>query len=117
MSELDEVLGALRAVRFRYRDEYQLQDGVEAALRAAELPAQREVRLTPRDRVDVLVGTVGIECKVAGSTGSVLRQLERYSESPLIESIVVVTDQARHQFPSELNGKAVIVHSLLSAAF
>jgi hypothetical protein len=113
-----DVLNALRGYRFRYANEEQLQQGVETALRASGLPTQREVRLSARDRIDLLVGRVGIEVKVASNWETVLRQLRRYARSDLLDEIVLVTDRVRHgRIPLELDGKPVHVHCLAMNGF
>ncbi|MBF6618804.1 MAG: hypothetical protein ITG02_01055, partial [Patulibacter sp.] len=72
-----------------------------ALLNADLLPVHREVRLSVRDRIDHVVGRIGIECKVAGDPDSVRRQMERYADHDRIEALVLVTTRSRH---AELQG-------------
>lgn len=111
---LDQVVAAVRARRFRHVHEDELQLGIAEVLAAAGLEAEREVRLSPRDRIDFLVGTVGVEVKVAGTAAAAKRQLERYAESDRVEELVLVTDrvQAGAQ-PATINGKPLRVVALL----
>jgi hypothetical protein len=101
------VVDALAAWSFTYSDEYALQDGIASALQRAGFGLEREVRLSGRDRVDLLVGRVGVEVKVGGSPTRVLAQLRRYAESDRIDGLVLVTSQMRHRIPAEINGKPV----------
>jgi hypothetical protein len=94
MSDLNAIAAALRG-SFDTTDEYRFQDGVGAALARAGIIAEREVILTPRDRIDFLVGRIGIECKVQGSFIQVARQLCRYAQCDQIMALVLVTGCAR----------------------
>lgn len=95
---LATVADAIRSFDFRYGDEDQLQQGLAAALESEGFDVKREVRLSARDRIDLVVGRVGIEVKVAGAASSVARQLARYAQHDL-EGLVLVTNKLRHQPP------------------
>jgi hypothetical protein len=101
------ILDALATWSFTYDNEFVLQDGVAIALRRADFDVEREVRLNARDRVDLLVGRIGIEVKVGGSPARVLAQLHRYARSERIDGLVLVTNQMRQRIPCEINGKPV----------
>jgi hypothetical protein len=88
------VAAVLRAHRYLYSNETELSDALADALIDAGMPARREVRLGARDRIDLLVGTVGVEVKVAGSLEALTRQIQRYAHSQEITELVVVTDRA-----------------------
>lgn len=88
------VADVLRGHRYLYRNEAELSDALADALVAAGLPARREARLGDRDRIDLLVGNVGVEVKVAGSLEALTRQIQRYAHAPEITELVVVTDRA-----------------------
>lgn len=104
-----EILQAINGSRFLYTSEDELQEGLAKVLTEAGFNVHREVRLTPRDRIDLMVGRVGIEVKIAGRPWSVLGQLQRYAESPAINELILVTTKARHEAPARLNGKPVTV--------
>lgn len=61
------------------------------ALRRDGLQAETEVRLTTRDRIDIMVGNVAVEVKVQGSRREIWRQLQRYADLPDIHAIVIAT--------------------------
>jgi hypothetical protein len=109
----EAIAQILAGHRYRYRDEDDLQRQLADVLGGAGLIAHREVRLSGRDRLDLLVYDVGIEVKVGGSTNAVLAQLLRYSEHPTVGALVLVTNRARHTAPSLLGGKPVRVVKLL----
>jgi alkanesulfonate monooxygenase SsuD/methylene tetrahydromethanopterin reductase-like flavin-dependent oxidoreductase (luciferase family) len=114
-AELAQVAEALRAYRFRFADEGRLQDAIEGALRASGFTLEREVRLDPANRIDFMVGRVGIEVKVAGSPSAVLRQLTRYAQSGQVDGLILVTNRARHAQPRRIGVTPVEVVSLMEA--
>jgi hypothetical protein len=105
------VADVLGRFRYSYHDELALHAGMEQAL-GERLPgaARAEVRLTPRDRIDFLVGRVGVEAKVAMSPDAVLRQLARYAEHPDVDDLLLVTTKATHRgLPTVVGGKPLQV--------
>lgn len=106
---IERVVEVLRGFRIACRDEIDLQEAVETTLSAAGIAYQREFVLSRRDRPDFMVGTIVVECKVASTRASVLRQLIRYAEHDGVEFIVLVTTCARHTMPATINGKPVTV--------
>lgn len=46
----------------------------------APVEVRKEVQLSPESRIDFMIGSVGIECKVQGDRSDVYRQLMRYAE-------------------------------------
>lgn len=98
----------------------------EAGRRHPITHVRREVRLDDHNRIDFLVAlaeslggessTVGVEVKIKGSAKDVLRQLTRYAAIADIDELLLVTTKAaHHRMPAELNGKPVIVCSLVEA--
>lgn len=70
----------------------------------------REYRLSAADRIDFLVGNVGVEVKVAGAVKSVRRQLARYAMSAEVDSLVLVTAKVRHlELEGFIRNKPVVV--------
>lgn len=104
-----EDLGRLlQGYRFTTSSEALLQQGIERVLREHGIGHEREVRLAARDRIDFLVGDVGVECKVDGSLPSLIRQLERYALHERIGKLLVVSSRLRlGGVPRELHGKRV----------
>jgi len=112
----------LRALLLRYRyaytDEKRLQDGIESALFTNGVSFQREVRLSATDRPASMVGNIAVEVKVKGSHSDVLRQIQRYAQHDQVTGIVLVTSKACHRaMPNTLNGKPVVVASLMENFF
>lgn len=113
---MDEVARLLAGRRFLYASEDDLQRALASILENEGYEPRREVRLSRRDRIDLMVGRVGIEVKVAGKPEAVMRQLVRYSESPEVDALILVTARARHGWgDGEVGGKPVRVVSVLGA--
>ena len=64
MSQWSLVERALRAHRFRFVNERELQDGIEIVLRGAGLGFTREASLGPAGTIDFLIDDLGVEVKV-----------------------------------------------------
>jgi hypothetical protein len=100
----------LLTLRCQTAKEKTLQDALGPMLRASFSTVRREVKLSPRETIDFLVGDVGIETKVDGSWTAVTRQILRYLEHDAVKSLVLVTTKRQHlQVPSVLLGKSVLV--------
>jgi hypothetical protein len=113
---VDQVVAVIATHRFKHADELELQEGVAEALAIAGYRVEREVRLSARDRIDLLVDHVGIEVKVGGSAAGVARQLERYACSGEIDALVLASSRRHHlAVPTTLNGKPIVVVSLTAA--
>lgn len=110
-SDLDAVMAVLHSTRFLWSTEDDLQRGLDEALRKAGLTVEREHRLDAHNRLDLLVGIVGIEVKVKGDWRDVSRQVVRYCASDAIESLVLVTARPDHtKVPIISNAKPIVVH-------
>lgn len=106
-TSIRELLGGHR---FHYANEDQLQAGIAAALTAAGIAHEREVRLTAHDRIDFLVERLGIEVKVGHPLASVIRQLHRYAQCEQIDELLLITNRCNHALvPESINGKRIEV--------
>lgn len=115
---LAELRAMLRKYRFTFKNELELQDGIQEVLTLNHVSHRREARLNDSDRPDFLVGDIVIEVKVGGALSEVIRQLHRYAHSPDVKGILLVSSKARHGgVPMFLNGKPVQVMSLMENAF
>lgn len=110
----------ISAHRFRWASETDLQEGLAQCLAEYGYPVEREVRLSGRDRIDLLVHRTGIEVKVAKPGTAtpierVLAQLGRYAQSDQVDELVLVSTSARHRIvPQTVGGKplrAVVLQS------
>jgi len=105
----------LQATKFVFSNEIELHLGIAQLLDGLGVHYQTEVIMTPEDRIDFLLNLdneekVGLEAKVDGSLASVTRQLWRYADSPLIDTLLLVTTRSKHRVqPAEMNGKPIFV--------
>lgn len=109
--DVGEVLRLLASYRYTCASESLFQSGIERVLEMLPgVSVEREFALSKSDRIDFLInGSIGLECKVDGSTTDVVRQLSRYAQHERIEALILATTRRRHalQMPAELHGKRV----------
>jgi hypothetical protein len=105
---VDDVVASIAAVAAGYVFNHTTEDDLQAALAEqltlAGLPAVREVRLADAERIDLMVGTVGVEVKVGGTPAAVLRQLARYAATGKVTALVLVSTRHLHR---TLDGKTL----------
>ncbi len=112
--ELSEVLEALNKIRIKTNSvEYTIQDQIAIALNNAEIEFEKEVKLSPRNRIDFLIsGGIGIEVKRGKpNTGSVINQLERYAGHKIVTELLLVSERSIN-IPSRINGKPCMTFNL-----
>jgi hypothetical protein len=91
----------------RYRPNLILNIGVAGALDGSGLGYTHEYKLGPRNRIDFLVGRIGIEVKKGRPASSrLVGQLRRYLESDALDGMIVVTQRVT-ALPATINGKPV----------
>jgi hypothetical protein len=105
---IDRITTALRSYRLRFGTEADLQADIVELLTTEQIDFVREYRLSAKDRIDFLIGRIGIECKTKGSLGAIAQQLLRYAESDEIDALVLVT-RRQYAMPSTLQGKPLRV--------
>lgn len=112
------ITEAINSHKYRFTCEVELQDGLELVFKKAKLAYIREAMLTDKDRIDFLIGNVGVEVKIGGSLADVTRQLHRYAQLSCIESLVLVTSKLRLSgLPDTINDKPLVVVSLMGSIF
>lgn len=108
--ELADIVRALSGKGIVTQHESEFQDKVARLLAEASVSFEPEVRLSPQDRIDFLVGRVGVELKVQGTFAAVLRQLHRYAQSDRIDHLVLVSTVRKLAcMPPDVGGKGVTV--------
>ena len=110
---LEAVLSTLKEIRLPYvLYEMDIHYHVREALAAQGLAHIHEAKIAMGCRIDYLVGGVGIEIKKGKPNPKrLIKQLERYLASDMLESLVVVSWHSV-KIPSEINEKKVELISL-----
>lgn len=107
-----ELKCLIESYRFTVAHEAELKEAVCQILMKRGIEFQSEVRLGPKDRIDLLVGTVGIELKVRSIRPALIEQIWRYLKHPGIQSLLLVTTQRTVSLPPVLLDKPVfLVHA------
>lgn len=109
--QLLELITLMKPFRIRYATELDMQDDLDSLLSAAKQDYTREW-IIGAGRLDFhLANGIGIECKIAQSPDTVMRQVRSYLEHDSVTGILVVTSKASHRaIPRSLNNKPVRVH-------
>jgi len=105
--DVEATLAALRNWSPRFAHESDLQLAVAERFTQAGISFEREVALSAIDRIDFLVGDIGVEVKIKGAENAIMRQLMRYAQSTRICALVVVTTRWTLKLPETLHGKPV----------
>lgn len=106
-----ELVRFIESRRWPLSSETQLQEMFANELRAAGHAVAREVRLSPEERIDAVVGSIGVEIKIKGQPRAIYRQCERYCMFDRLDSLVLATSISMGM-PHDINGKPVLVASL-----
>lgn len=110
--EAERLIRLIGSARVDLSTEAAAQRGLARLFEADGLAHQAEVTLSAADRIDFLVGRVGVEVKIGQPRREVLRQLERYAGSDRVDELLLVT---AGPFPSDgfrAHGKPVFIVSL-----
>lgn len=106
------VVGVIERTRVDLACEDAAQEDLARALADLGAAVTREVSLSPRERIDIMVGPVGVEVKRAtAQPRAVLRQLERYAAHDSVKALVLASNKAMN-LPHSINGKPLLFASL-----
>ncbi|AMX93707.1 MULTISPECIES: hypothetical protein [Mesorhizobium] len=114
MTTVQQIIGLLAGIRLPLSDEKRLQAAISDEFTLADIPHEREVRLSPEDVIDFMCGEIGIEVKIKGGKRAIFHQVERYAQHDSIKELILVSNVAMG-FPPEINGKPVYFHNLAKA--
>lgn len=94
------MIDAIKQILTTHRIAFSTEDIMQQQIYQLLLPTvdcRREVRLSGRDRIDLLTACgIGVECKIKGSPSSIVAQLLRYAESDEVKSLILVTSKRTH---------------------
>lgn len=106
--ELSEALGRyMRENRAAILREQMIQDGIAVAFGELGIEADREFRLTDKDRLDFLTaGGIAVEVKKGTAKLPCLRQVGRYLRHPRVKGCIIVAMRC-HKIPETFLGKPI----------
>jgi len=110
--EAERLISLIGSARLDLSTEGAVQRGMARLFEEERVAYEAEVVLAPSDRIDFLIGRVGVEVKIGHPRRAILRQLERYAKSDRVDTLLLVSSAP---FPSagfELRGKPVHIVSL-----
>lgn len=108
--QVERVVQLLRGYRARPQNELDLQLGIAAIFEQHGVPFSREVILNDRDRIDFMVGALGIEVKVQGTRRDVFQQLTRYLAHTRVDEVLLFTTRSQLRvMPTTHAGKRIHV--------
>lgn len=110
---VSNIFETFKAKRFDLTDEKRLQGEIFLALqsRIQSDTVQKEYTLDDKNRIDFLIGSVGIEVKIKGSKRDIYKQCERYCGFDTIKELVLVTNKSMG-LPGKINGKDCFIIKL-----
>ena len=103
-STIAEIHNILSQHKFNMSSELPLQEQMAAVFSKAGIVYQKEVILSPHDRIDFMIGDIGIEVKVKGSPSMIYQQCRRYCHFDQVKELLLVTARAMG-LPPETEGK------------
>lgn len=118
MPPLHVILEKLSRTPYRFTNENDLHLGISRTLASLGVEFEREVKLSSKDRIDFMLGDIGLEVKIDGTLSNVTRQLWRYASLPQIQTLILVTTRTKHRIqPNQMNNKDIYVVSIIPAFF
>lgn len=109
-----DVSDLLARYRIAGMSESVVQGQIERVLLSEGVDFRREVEIAKGDRIDFMVGSVGIEVKTKGSRAQIIRQLARYVRNEQVEEIILAATSRRilASAPDEITGMPITKHLL-----
>ncbi len=97
--------------RFDVSEEKSLQEQLGDVFKLNGIDFKREVQLSAHDRIDFLVGDIGIEVKIKGSPSAIYQQCRRYCALEQVKELLLITGRSMG-LPGEIEGKPCYLHNL-----
>ena len=108
----ETLICLIESNRFDLSTETALQRGLRSLFTVQDIPFEAEVILSPKDRIDFLIGGIGIEAKIKASRRDILRQLDRYAALDRIEALILATATPFVSGSLTVGGKKVLIANL-----
>jgi len=115
-ADIYQIAALLKGHRYNVGVESDLKRAVLTVLTQSSIDCIPEFNLGPKfGRIDCYLPklSLGIEMKIKDSPSQILRQLHRYSGSPAIEALLLLTTRPRlTAVPPAIGGKQLVVASI-----
>lgn len=105
------ILSIIDNYKFFYRNEKELQKQIEDIFISKKINYQREYSFGELGIVDFFINGVAFEIKIKGSKMAIYRQCKRYTESPEVKALVLISGLSMG-FPEEINNKPCYYYRL-----
>jgi len=106
------IAQVIASARINLTTEAAAHRDVLATLTAAGIEYESEVRLAPKERIDVMCGSVGIEIKVGHPRRAIWNQLRRYAALGQVKALVLATGTAWPAHIGQVDGVPLAVANL-----
>lgn len=101
------IINLLQRARLDLSDEKTTQREMADIFYRAGVVHEREVRLSPRDIPDFMIGDIAVEVKLKGARKmDIYKQLKRYAGHERVNHIILATNITMG-LPEEIEGKSV----------
>lgn len=110
----NRIVSLIERAKIGISTEAQAQFDIGQLLEKAGFVFEREAVLSEKDRIDFLVGAIGVEVKTSSSHSrrDIWRQMQRYAESPRVDALILVTGTAWPQSRGKIGEKHMLIASL-----
>lgn len=106
-----QVIELVHSHRLPLHNEKATQAEMEKLLQSHAFTFEREVRLSPADIPDFMIGGLAIELKIKGGKMDIYRQLRRYAQHDRVTRILLLTNVAMG-LPEEIEGRRTYIANL-----
>jgi len=101
----ETIANLINGYSFNFCSEKDWQDAIDAVFTVNRIPFEREVEISGKERIDFMVGDIGLEIKIGFAYAAVIRQLSRYALNERIGELILLTSRSQHQMPATMHGK------------
>ena len=106
------IVQLIEGAKINVTTEAASHQAIAALLAGHGMDVQTEVRLSPKSRVDLMVGSIAIEVKTGHRRADILRQINRYSQIDEVSEVILATAIAFPKSIKKLGGKKLHIASL-----
>ncbi|MFG6566696.1 hypothetical protein [Sulfitobacter sp. 1A13679] len=106
------IVRLIEGAKINVTTEAASHQAIARILRDSGIEVSCEVRLSAKDRVDLMAGTIAIEVKTGHRRRDILRQIQRYAKIDGVSEVILATAIAFPKSITNLSGKRLHIASL-----